>query len=338
MTRGISLRGPHDSLAEQAQQAEKRGFDAVWVTESRHESIIQACLVALATSRIGVGTDITLAFPRSPTITAMQAWDLDRITGGRFTIGLGSQVRRIIEERFSAEFSSPANRMAEYIQAMRTVWRLERGEGSSFDGEFYRVLRPGIAGPGQEKDRTLPPIYLAAVGPLMTKVAATHADGLLGHPFTSDRYITDTVWPRVAEGMSAAGRPEGSVALCQAVITSVDDDRERAMREAKQQIGFYGTTPNYRAVFASYGEEELTDRLREAWKSSHGAPEALADVIPDASVEHYAAVGTPEEVRDRLAEFEAHVDQVIVGSPWYGIDPVRIEENTAALIETLGTS
>ncbi|MFP4634553.1 MAG: LLM class flavin-dependent oxidoreductase [Nitriliruptoraceae bacterium] len=332
--RGVVIGGSYATLGDLARQVEARGLDAAWVAETSRESMIQATVVAQATERIDVGTSITLAFPRSPTITAMQAWDLNELTSDRFVVGLGSQVRRIVEERFSAAFDQPAKRMAEYVQAMQTVWRMERGEDVTFEGELYRVLRPGLTGRGSASHRRLPRVYVAAVGPMMTRVAATHADGILGHPFTCDRYLTDDVLPRIDEALASAGRSRQDFTVCQGVILCIADDREVAVREAKQQIGFYGTTPNYRPVFDAYGDGELTDRLREVFKRTHGDPAALAAAVPDEAVERYAVAGTPDEVRDRLPHIEAHVDHIQLGGAWYGVPPGRVTENLAAILET----
>ncbi len=337
-TRGVALGGPYAFLGELGRQVEAKGFDAAWVAETTQESVIQASVLVQATERIEVGTNITLAFPRSPTITAMQAWDLNELSGDRFVVGLGSQVRRIIEERFSAEFGQPAKRMAEYVQAMQTVWRMERGEDVTFEGDLYRVLRPGLGGLGRARDRAMPRVYVAAVGPLMTRAAATHADGILGHPFTSERYLAASVLPRIDEALAAAGRSRDGFTVCQGVILCIAEDREVAVREAKQQIAFYGTTPNYRPVFASYGDEALTDELRDVWKRTDRDLDALVAAVPDEAVERYAVAGTPDEVQDRLAAIERHVDHLILGGAWYKVRPERMAENLWATLETFGTA
>ena len=267
----------------------------------------------------------------------MQAWDLNELTGDRFVVGLGSQVKRIIEERFSSAFDRPAARMAEYVQAMQTVWRMERGEDVTFDGDIYRVLRPGLGGRGRAADRALPRVYVAAVGPLMTKAAASHADGILGHPFTSPRYVTDDVIPRVDAALAEAGRARDDFQVCQGVILCIADDREVAIREAKQQIAFYGTTPNYQAVFASYGDEALTGELRDVWKRTGQDLDALVAAVPDEAVDRYAVAGTPDEARDKLAAYESHVDHLILGGAWYKVPMQRMAENIWAILETFGS-
>ena len=333
-TRGVVLGGPYAFLGALAEQVEAKGFDAAWVAETDRESIVQASVVLQATQRIAVGTNITLAFPRSPTITAMQAWDLNELSGDRFIVGLGSQVKRIIEERFSSAFDRPAKRMAEYVQAMRTVWEIERGEDATFEGEIYQVLRPGLTGRGRAGDRALPRVNVAAVGPLMTAAAATHADGILGHPFTSERYLTEDVLPRIDEALAAAGRSREGFTVNQGVILCIAEDREVAIREAKQQIAFYGTTPNYRPVFDSYGDGELTDRLRAVWKETGQDLDALVAAVPDEAVDRYAVAGTPDEVKDKLAVYDAHVDHLILGGAWYRVPPQRLAENLWAILET----
>jgi probable F420-dependent oxidoreductase len=310
----------------------------LWVSETAQDSIIQASVLATATARIDIGTNITLAFPRSPTVTALEAWDLNEVTGERFVIGLGSQVRRIIEDRFSSDFSHPAKRMAEYVQAMRAVWEMERGNDITFDGDIYKVLRPGLNGLGRASDRPVPRVYVAAVGPLMTRAAATHADGILGHPFTSDRYLREDVVPRVEAALAEAGRERDGFTIAQGVILCVSDDREQAVREAKQQIAFYGTTPNYKPVFASYGDEHLTDQLRRVWKQTDRDLDALVAAVPDEAVDRYAVAGTPDEVRDRLDAIASQVDHVILGGAWYKVPAQRLAENLWAIVETFGTA
>jgi probable F420-dependent oxidoreductase len=337
-TRGVALGGPYAFLGELAKQVEAKGFDAVWVSETTQSATIQASVLVQATERVDVGTNITLAFPRSPTVTAMEAWDLNELSGDRFVVGLGSQVKRIIEERFSADFDRPAKRMAEYVQAMQTVWRMERGEDVTFEGDIYRVLRPGLGGRGRASDRAMPRAYVAAVGPLMTRAAASHADGILGHPFTSERYLTDDVLPRVEEALADAGRDRAGFTVAQGVILCIADDRAVAVREAKQQIAFYGTTPNYQGVFASYGDEELTGRLRQVWKDTGQDLDALVAAVPDEAVDRYAVAGTPDEVRDRLGAIERHVDHLILGGAWYKVPPQRLGENLWAILETFGSA
>lgn len=335
-TLGVAVGGPYEGLAERGRAAESRGFDAVWVSETDHDSLVAATVLIQATQHIDVGTNVTLAFPRSPTVTAMAAWDLDELSGERFVVGLGSQVRPIVRDRYSADFDAPAARMSEYVQAMRTVWNMERGQRAPFRGEIYRVVRPGLNGLGHAEHRPLPRVFVAAVGPLMTRAAATHADGMLGHPFTSLRYLRDHVRPRIDEALSAAGRSRESFTLAQGVIACIADDRDVARREAKAQVGFYGTTPSYAPVLAANGEAHLTEDFARVFADSGGDPDALADAVDDDVLDRYAVAGTADEVRDRLADVSGLVDHLIVGGAWYRVPPERLHDNTDALLETFG--
>jgi probable F420-dependent oxidoreductase len=333
-TRGLAIAGPYRFLPDLAKQAEQHGFDGVWLSEINQDSIVQSALLGQATERVTIGTNITLAFPRSPTITAMSAWDLQVLTRGRFVIGLGSQVRRIINDRFSMPFESPAKRMAEYVQAMRTVWAQNRGEDASFEGDIWKVTHPGLGRPFETPDED-PEIFVAAVGPLMTAAAATHADGIHGHPFTSIPYLRDDVLPKIEDALEEAGRSRNEFTVSTGIILSISEDRETAIREAKGQIGFYGTTPNYKGVFASYGDEDLTDRLREAWKAEDRY-EALIATVPDEAVERYAVAGTPDEVRDQLGEYEELVDNLVLGPAWYQVRMERAAESLWQIMRTFG--
>ena len=182
--RAAELSSPGSSMTRYrlwAVDSERMGFDSVWVGEATLDPIVQAVVVSMATERVRVGTNIALAFPRSPTVLAMEAWDCAALSGDRFAVGIGSQVKRIIEERYSAEFSQPAKRMAEYAQAMRAVWAMELGDADAgFEGDIYRVVRAGLGGRGRGVGRIPPPLLMAAIGPLMTKAATMHADGIPG--------------------------------------------------------------------------------------------------------------------------------------------------------------
>lgn len=334
-TIGIGAGGPYGIVVELAKQIEAKGFDAVWVSETNQDSIVLASVIGQVTERIDVGTNITLAFPRSPVVTAMSTWDLNELTGDRFVVGLGSQVRKIIEQRFSADFDQPAKRMGEYVQAMQTVWRQERGEDVTFDGEIYKVLRPGLNGLGKADGRAMPRTYVAAVGPLMTKAAASYADGILGHPFTSDRYLADDVLPRVEGALDEAGRKRDEFQVCTGLIVSIDDDRDEAIKDAKIQIAFYGSTPNYKPVFDSYGDGELQAVLNRVFKESKGDPDAMADAVPDEAVHRYALAGTADEVKDQLAAFHDVVDHLILGPPWFKQDFMKMGARLWAIMETL---
>ncbi len=337
---GMTIGGPYAVLPHFAKAVEDAGFDAVWVAETGQSAIVQAAVVAQATERVQVGTNIALAFPTAPAVMALDAWDLGELSGGRFTIGLGSQVKRIIEDRFGVDFRPAAQRMREYVEAMRTTWDMHTGRsGDSYEGELYQVRHAGVTGVGYAKGTELPdpPVYVAGVGPLMVGGAAAVADGLLGHPFTSDRYIETVVHERIEAGLEEAGRDRSEFSLSQGLIVAVSDDPQEAREWAKQQIAFYGTTPNYKAVFATYGDEHLMDPLRDQFKKDKRDIEALRALVPEEAVDRYAVAGTPDEVRDRIADLDARglADHWVIGGPWYRMSMEDLGRNAMATMDAL---
>jgi probable F420-dependent oxidoreductase len=336
---GMTIGGGFDLVGPFATACEAKGFDAVWVAETDHTAIVQAAVAIQATERIRVGTNIALAFPTAPAAQAMLAWDLAELSGDRFTLGLGSQVQRIVEDRFGVDFRPAAKRMREYVQAMRAAWAMHRGEDdAAFVGDLYHVRHPGVTGGGAGRGQDLTvPVYVAAVGPLMIRGACAVADGILGHPFTSDRYIRDTVLPRIDEGLEESGRDRDEFTLAQGLMVATSEDGHRAREWCKQQIAFYGTTPNYRGVFESYGDEHLLDDLRRAFRADRKDVEALRAAVPDEAVDRYAVAGTPDEVRDRLREFEGLADHVVIGGPWYRMRTEDLFESAGLTMDVVAS-
>src|SRR5206468_5872779 len=198
MELGIVVGGDLASLADRAAEAEAAGFESVWVAETARTAYIQAAVAAGATSRATIGTDIALAFPRSPAITAMVARDLAQLSEGRFVLGLGTQVKRVNEQRFSVPFEHPAPKIAEAVQAIRAVLGTFEGKPIDHRGRFYRITMPPFPGAGPAPGGV--PIYLAAVNALMAETAGRVADGVLGHPMTSPTWVHEVLRPAVERG------------------------------------------------------------------------------------------------------------------------------------------
>jgi probable F420-dependent oxidoreductase len=312
-----------------AREAEDAGFESVWCAETSRSAYVQAALVCSATTRVRVGTNIALAFPRSPMITGMSARDLAELSGGRFVLGLGTQVRRIVQDRFSAEFEHPAARVAEVIEAVREVLGTFEGRPIDHRGRFYRITMPPFPGAGPAPGPV--PIYLAAVNPGMAQTAGRVADGVLGHPMTSPRWISEVVRPAIERGAVEAGRDPSQVNVTSGVILQVSGDRELARREAALQVGFYATTPTYRPVLDLHGFGDLMSPVRKAF--ARGDLAALAELAMP-MVDSLAVAGDPDECRERLEEFDGVADRLILGGAWVGPDEARIRENHRLILET----
>jgi probable F420-dependent oxidoreductase len=326
---GVVVGGGLGRLGELARQVEASGFESVWCAETARSAFVQAALICSATTRITVGTDIALAFPRSPTITAMTARDLAEVSGGRFLLGLGTQVKRINEQRFGVGFEHPAPRIAEAVEAIREVLGTFEGRPIDHQGRFYSITMPPFPGAGPAPGGV--PIYLAAVNPIMAQTAGRCADGVLGHPMTSPAWIQKVLRPAVERGAKEAGRDPRDVNVTTGVILAVSDDREEARREAALQVGFYATTRTYRPVLELHGHEDLLEPLRRAFvRKDFGAMIEVA--LP--MVDTLAVAGTAEECRDRLGRFDGLVDRVILGGAWVGPSEERLLENHRAIVET----
>jgi probable F420-dependent oxidoreductase len=333
MEYGIGVGGPLAMIGPMAKTVEDAGFESCWAAETTHTAFVQASVAAQATSRIKVGTAIALAFPRSPTIAAMEAADIDELSDGRFMLGLGTQVKRINENRFSVPFEHPVPKLKEYTQVLRTVWAANRGEDVTHEGRFYNVTMPVFGGKRQPPPRDVP-VYFAAVGKLMARACGEVADGLLGHPLASPRYLTEVIKPAVAEGAEKAGRKSDECNLTASPMISISDDREAARREVKLQIAFYATTRTYRGILEMHGKDHLIPELRSAFDARD--KERMISLIDDELCDEIAAAGPVDEVTQRLEAWDGIADRLLVAGPWYSVDPGRMLENYQALVETFG--
>ena len=333
MDYGIGVGGPLGTVGTVAKMVEDAGFESCWAAETVNSAFVVASSAIHHTSNINVGTAIALAFPRSPTIAAMTAWDLDEISGGRFICGLGTQVKRVNENRFSVRFEHPAPKIKEYAQAMRTIWAANRGEDVFFEGRFYKITMPTFHGRPQP-DRRDVPIYFAAVGEVMARTCGEVADGLIGHPIASPRYLAEVIKPAVAEGAEREGRKPEECNLTACPLISISDDVDLARREIKLQIAFYATTRTYKGILAMHGREHIVPGLRSAFEARDRTK--MTNLIDDELCDAIAIAGTAEEARDKIERWHGIADRVMVAGPWYGPGPERMMENYQALLDVFG--
>jgi probable F420-dependent oxidoreductase len=309
----ITLGCPLTEVADEVRRAEAAGYDAWLIGETAHDPLLASVLAAEHAERIEVGTAIAVAFPRSPMHVAYAAHDLQAMTGGRFLLGLGSQVKAHVEKRFSATWSRPAARMREFVLALRTIWEAwEERAPLRFEGELYRhtLMTPFFA--PAPHGHGAPEVWLAAVGPRMTEVAGEVADGVHCHGFTTDRYLHEVTLPTLAQGAARAGRPAGAVQVALPVfVVTGDDDAETAEvdRGVRAQIAFYGSTPAYRAVLDLHGWGELHDHLHQL--SRAGDWDAMPAAIDDEVLHTFAIVAEPDEVGAAISErYAGLVDRI----------------------------
>ena len=296
-----------DDVASTARDLEARGYAGVWASEADHDPFLPLLSAGQATGRLQVGTAIAVAFARSPMTLAMTAHDLQRYTRGRFVLGLGTQVRAHVERRFSMPWSAPADRMREYVAALRAIWAAwQDGTRLRFEGEHYRhtLMTPMFSPAAHEWGA--PPVHLAAVGPVMTRLAGEVADGLLVHGFTTGRYLRERTLPALEEGLALAGRRREDVTLSlPGLVVSGRTEQERAEAAAavKATIAFYGSTPAYRAVLELHGWDALADDLHALSISRREDKwTAMRDLVDDEVLATFAVVADPEDVAAQVRE------------------------------------
>jgi len=297
MTAGLPLRRMHQLAVD----AEAAGFSGLVVTESGRTAYLGCGAAALA-SELDLLTGVAVAFPRSPMVTASVAWELAEASGGRFRLGLGTQVRAHIERRYGARFDPPGPRLREYVEAVRACFAAFRGDAPlAHDGEHWKLsLLPAMWSPGPI-DVPDPPIDVAAVNPWMLRMAGEVADGVHIHPLNHPTYLRETVLPEVAAGAARAGRSVDDVELIVPTFAApgTTSDDVHALREmARMQVAFYGSTPNYAFLFEQLGRPETTPQLRERQKAGDLA--GMAAVIDDELLDHFCVSGDWATVADAL--------------------------------------
>ncbi len=287
-----------------AKEAEDAGYDAVWTAETSHDPFFPLALAAPATSTIELGTSIAVAFARNPMVLANIGYDLNKLSDGRFVLGLGSQIKPHITKRFSMEWSKPAARMREMVEAMHAIWDCwQDGTRLDFKGDFYThsIMTP-FFDPGPNPAGK-PRVYLAGVGPMMTKVAGEVCDGFFCHPFTTAEFLRDVTLPAIEEGRAITGRSADDFEVClPAFVVTGNNEQEMAKAAAavKGQISFYGSTPAYRGVLEHHGWGDLQTELNTM--SKQGEWEAMAGLIDDDMLNTFAVVGEPSTIAAGLKE------------------------------------
>ncbi len=312
-----------DVVPATARALEAAGYDGVYTFEGPHDPFFPLVLAAHETERLNLATAVAIAFARSPMTVANSAYDLTRLSCGRFALGLGSQIKPHIEKRFSMPWSHPAPRMREFVLALHAIWDAwQESTPLHFDGNFYsHSLMTPFFDPGPNPFGS-PPVWLAGVGPGMTEVAGEVGDGFIVHPFTTERYLREYLWPHLDRGLARSGRTRADLEVSfpvMVVIGRTDEDLAAAAIATKAQIAFYGSTPAYRVVLEAHGWGDLQGELNRL--SKVGDWGAMAAAIDDEMLATFAVRGTPKEIAATVAQrYGAMIDRVAFNTP-YTVDP-----------------
>ena len=300
--------------AQAARALEAQGYDGGWTPETSHDPFLPLLLAAEHTSRLEIGTNIAVAFARNPMIVANIGWDLQAYSQGRFILGLGTQIQPHIEKRFSMPWSHPARRMGEFVCALRAIWSAWKdGTKLRFEGDFYthKIMTPMFT--PEALPHPVPKVFLAAVGEAMTEMCGEVADGHLGHPMVSKRYLDEVTVPALERGLRRAGRDRNTFEVSSEVLIATgenDDELATATSAVRKQIAFYGSTPAYRKVLDLHGWGDLHTELNRL--SKQGEWDAMASLIDDEMLAAFAVVGPVDAVAGALkSRCEGAVDRVL---------------------------
>ena len=301
-----------------AAAAEALGIDGALTFELANDPFIPLAFAAAATERIRLGTAIAVCFPRSPLVIATTAWDLHVQSSGRFTLGLGTQVKGHNERRFSVPWSAPQPRLKEYIGALRAIWRCwEFGEKLDFQGDHYSFTlmtpefspKPSGLGPI--------PITIAAVRPALLRLAGEVCDGVRLHPFATRRYVEEVALPEITKGLARSGRERSAFDIWGGgfIVTGKDEAALHAEREnVRYRLAFYGSTRTYHDVLAIQGREDLGLKLHEM--SRKGQWSQMAAEVPDEVLETFAVVAPYDALPEKLAQrYAGHSDSLTLDLP-----------------------
>jgi probable F420-dependent oxidoreductase len=300
-----------------AAAAERCGFDGLWIEETSHEPFLGAALACEHTARLTVGTNVAIAFARSPTVLAHLAWDLAALSGGRFILGLGTQVRGHVVRRFGMPWDAPAPRLRDTVRAIRAVWAAWRsGEPLNYRGEFHTLtlMTPFFTPP--HHDHPIP-VATAGVNPIMCRVAGEVADAFQVHPLHTPSYLREVILPAIRRGERRAGRGRTVTvnASVFAVIGESGAELDAARADARRTIAFYASTPSYRPLLTHHAWEEIGTRLSAL--AARGEWTQMAGEVTDEMLEAICVDGSPDEVgRELHARYAGVADRVGVYLPF----------------------
>jgi probable F420-dependent oxidoreductase len=297
----VSHVGGLDRARDAALEAERLGVDALWTAETKHDAFLESALALVDTHRLQVATGIVIALARSPMTIAQEATDLQDLSAGRFVLGLGSQVRAHITKRFSMPWDKPVAQMREMVGAIRAIWaHWYDDQPLEFRGDYYQHTFNSSAFQRRPSYPTPPPIHLAAVGPLMVKLAASAADGFISHSFVTEEYLRTAIAPLLDEGERGGNDDFDRVVTCNVVIAPAGPERDRQLDQMRSQVALYASTPAYAPVLELHDLGQLHMTLHRM--SRENRFDEMGALIDDDVLDLFCVWGDPAEAASALLE------------------------------------
>jgi probable F420-dependent oxidoreductase len=317
---GLAVGGKHlPGIHEVAGAAEELGFAGLWTSETKHDSFLPLAVAADSTKTLSLGTSVAIAFSRSPMVTAQLAWDLQDLSGGRFILGLGTQVKAHITRRFGMPWDKPAPRLKDYILALRAIWHSFQYEAPlNHEGNFYRhTLMTPFFNPGPIEHPEIP-IHIAGVNRRLARLAGEHGDGFHVHPFHTPEYVRQVVKPAIAGGAEKESRDPENVELVTSVFV-VTGENEAAFEEQREkmraQAAFYASTPTYRTILEVHGWQAVGEKLSILARNRRW--DEMPKLVTDEMLHAFTVEAAPDEVGTALKErYEGLMDRVAIYLPF----------------------
>lgn len=321
-------------LKDFAKKADKSGFHSLWATELYRTSFQQLAAVAPVTETIKLGTSVSLAFTRSPLITALTALDLDEISGGRIILGLGTGAKRTNENFHGVEYGKPVKHITECVEILRKIIsESHTGNDIRYEGEYYKINMKGYRRPFTPQREQIP-VFLAGIGNNMTEAAAIYGDGYIGHVVCSLEYLKKNVIPSLEKGLGRNYRSRNDFTISSIITCAVSDDLQKAKRAAKATIAFYALVRTYEKPFRLHGFLSSAGKIRKSYFNRD--IEAMIDNVSDEMVDTFAIVGDETYCKYRLEKYREIIDLPILSVPHYFIEPEEIKMYQDNLIQVFG--
>ena len=294
--------GDLGAIAREAADAEALGYGGVAASETQHNPFLPLVLAAEHSQRLMLSTSVAIAFPRSPMVTAYEAWDLQRFSHGRLFLGLGTQVKGHNERRYGIAWSAPGPRLRDYIGALRAIWDCWQNRTPlRYESEHYRLTLMTPAFDPGPIDHPRIPIAISAINPYLCRLAGEICDGLRLHSFTTPEYLRGQILPNIEAGLKKSGRKRSEILICGEGFLATgrtEQEVERAKETVRARIAFYGSTRTYHPVLALHGWQGLGEELHEL--SLRGGWAEMARRVPDEVLAAFTTIGTYDEIVPRL--------------------------------------
>lgn len=321
-------------LCQAARDAEAAGAEVVWFPEMHRSATVAAAAAAQATSTAGIGTAVALAFVRSPMITALEALDIDELAGGRLRLGLGSGVQRLNEDWHNATWGKPVAHLRETVAIVRRfIATAGCGEPLTIEGDWEHIRVRGYRRPVYQL-RDAIPVYLAGMGPAMTRLAGEVGDGFISHELCSPPFLEQRILPQLADGLRAAGRSRDALDVVVSACCAIDDDTAQARRWAAGTVAFYASVRTYAGFFGFHGFAAEQQRVIERFHTVASTDEIRA-AVPESMVDALTLAGPPGEVAGRLAAYDGLATAIKLTPPTHGLAPEETRRAQARIIEMI---